>query len=148
MAGIVLGITDCGAIHCLGHAIGGLYDVHHGLAMAIFFPYVMEYNLGACPERFVNIAEAVGENVDGLPMLEAAEKSIDGIVKLLRILRIPTLKEVGVKEKDFEELAKLALADPTSEANPRTMTVEGMVEILKDAYEDKFKTTIRQSTTE
>jgi len=143
MAGIVLGITDCGAIHCLGHAIGGLYDVHHGLAMAIFFPYVMEYNLGACPERFVNIAEAMGENVDGLPMLEAAGKSIDGIVKLLRILRIPTLKEVGVKEKDFEELAKLALADPTSEANPRTMTLEGMMEILKDAYEDKFKTTVR-----
>jgi len=76
-------------------------------------------------------------------MLEAAGKSIDGIVKLLRILRIPTLKDVGVKEKDFEELAKLALADPTSEANPRTMTLEGMMEILKDAYEDKFKTTIR-----
>jgi len=143
MAGIVLGITDCGAIHCLGHAIGGLYDVHHGLAMAIFFPYVMEYNLGACPERFVNIAEAMGENVDGLPMLEAAGKSIDGIVKLLRILRIPTLKDVGVKEQDFEELAKLALADPTSEANPRVMTLAGMMEILKDAYEDKFKTTVR-----
>ena len=143
MAGIVLGVTDCGAIHCLGHAIGGLYDVHHGLAMAIFFPYVIEYNLGACPERFVDIARAMGENVDGLPMIEAAGKSIDGIVKLLRLLRIPTLKDVGVKEQDFEELAKLALADPTSEANPRKMTVEGMIEILRDAYADKFKTAFR-----
>jgi alcohol dehydrogenase class IV len=143
MAGIVLGVTDCGAIHCLGHAIGGLYDVHHGLAMAIFFPYVMEYNLGACPERFANIARAMGENVDGLPMMEAARKSIDGIVKLLRLLRIPTLKDVGVREQDFEELAKLALADPTSEANPRKMTLEGMIEILRDAYADKFKTAVR-----
>jgi len=143
MAGIVLGVTDCGAIHCLGHAIGGLYDVHHGLAMAIFFPYVIEYNLGACPERFVDIARAMGENVDGLPMIEAAGKSIDGIVKLLRLLRIPTLKDVGAKEQDFEELAKLALADPTSEANPRKMTVDGMIEILRDAYADKFKTAFR-----
>jgi len=143
MAGIVLGVTDCGAIHCLGHAIGGLYDVHHGLAMAIFFPYVIEYNLGACTERFVDIARAMGENVDGLPMIEAAGKSIDGIVKLLRLLRIPTLKDVGVKEQDFEELAKLALADPTSEANPRKMTVDGMIEILRDAYADKFKTAFR-----
>jgi len=143
MAGIVLGVTDCGAIHCLGHAIGGLYDVHHGLAMAIFFPYVIEYNLGACPERFVDIARAMSENVDGLPMIEAAGKSIDGIVKLLRLLRIPTLKDVGVKEQDLEELAKLALADPTSEANPRKMTVEGMIEILRDAYADKFKAAVR-----
>ena len=143
MAGIVLGVTDCGAIHCLGHAIGGLYDVHYGLAMAIFFPYVMEYNLGACPEKFVNIAEAMGENVDGFPLMEAAGKSIDGIVKLLRLLRIPTLKDVGVKEQDFEELAKLALADETSLANPRKMTAEGMMGILKDAYQDKFKTATR-----
>jgi len=143
MAGIVLGVTDCGAIHCLGHAIGGLYDVHHGLAMAIFFPYVMEYNLGACPERFVNIAEAMGENVDGLPLMEAAGKSIDGIVKLLKLLRIPTLKDVGVKEQDLEELAKLALADETSLANPRKMTLEDMVEILRDAYQDKFRVTVR-----
>ena len=140
MAGIVLGVTDCGAIHCLGHAIGGLYDVHHGLSMAIFFPYVLEYNMGTNPERFANIARAMGENVDGLPALEAARKSIDGIVKLLRILRIPTLKDVGVKEQDFEEIARLALADPTSEANPRKMTVKDMKEICKDAYADKFDT--------
>lgn len=140
MAGITLGNTDCGAIHCLGHAIGGLYDVHHGLAMAIFMPYVMEYNLGACPEKFVEIAKAMGENVNGLSLWEAARKSIDGVVNLLRVLRIPTLKDVGVKEQDFEEIAKMALADETSLTNPRKMTLEGMMEILRDAYKDKFGT--------
>lgn len=139
MAGITLGTTDCGAIHCLGHTIGGLYDVHHGLSMAIFMPYVMEYNLGACPERFVDIAKAMGENVNGLSLMEAARKSIDGVVNLSRMLRIPTLKEVGVKEQDFEELSKIALADETSLANPRKMTLDGMMEIFRDAYQDKFR---------
>lgn len=140
MAGITLGNTDCGAMHCLGHAIGGLYDIHHGLAMAIFMPYVMEYNLGACPEKFVEIAKAMGENVNGLSLMEAARKSIDGVISLLRMLRIPTLKDVGIEEQDFEEIAKMALADETSLANPRKMTLEGMVEILRDAYRDKFGT--------
>ena len=75
--------------------------------------------------------------------MEAAGNSIDGIVKLLRILRIPTLKDVGVKEQDFEELAKLALADETSLANPRKMTMADMMEILRDAYQDKFRVTVR-----
>ncbi len=143
MAGITLGNTDCGAIHCLGHAIGGLHDVHHGLAMAIFMPYGMEYNLGACLERFVEIAKAMGENVNGLSLWDAARKSIDGVINLSRILRIPTLKDIGIKEQDFEEIAGVAMADLTSEANPRRMTPEDMMEILRDAYRDKFGIAVR-----
>jgi alcohol dehydrogenase len=138
MAGITLGNTDCGAVHCLGHAIGGLYDVHHGLAMAIFMPYVMEYNLGACPEKFAEIASAMGENVDGLTLWEAARKSVDAVMNLCRILSIPKLKDVGVKESDFKEIAKMALADETSLANPRKMTVEGFERILRNTYEEKL----------
>jgi len=143
MAGITLGNTDCGAVHCLGHAIGGLYDVHHGLAMAIFMPYVMEYNLGACPERFVDIAEAMGENVNGLTLWEAARKSIEAVINLSRLVNIPLLKDVGVKEADFNKIAKMALADETSLANPRKMTLEDMLGILRDAYADKLKTAVR-----
>jgi alcohol dehydrogenase class IV len=139
MAGIVVGNADCGVIHCLGHAIGGLYDVHHGLAMGIFFPYGMEYNLVACPEKFVDIAKAMGENVSELSLMEAARKSIEAVVNLLRMLRIPTLKGVGAKVQDFKKLAEMAMADLTCEANPRKMTVEDMEEILKDAYQDKFR---------
>jgi len=146
MAGITLGNTNCGAIHSLGHAIGGLYDVHHGLSMGIFMPYVMEYNLGACPERFGEIARAMGENLNGLSLMEAAGKSIDRVINLLRMLRIPTLKDVGIKESDFEEISKIALVDPMD--NPRKMTLDGMMEVVRDAYEDKFRIALKRHSGE
>ena len=38
-----------GYVHAIGHAVGGLYGTPHGLAMAIFLPYVMRaYGDAAC----------------------------------------------------------------------------------------------------
>jgi alcohol dehydrogenase class IV len=139
IAGIALGNTDAGVIHCLGQATGGFYDLHHGLIIAVFMPYGMEYNLGACPEKFAEIAKAMGENVTGLPLWEAARKSIDAVVNLLRTLRIPTLKAAGVKEKDLGIIAKMSLEDGTSVANPRKMTLDSLEQLLVEAYNDKFQ---------
>lgn len=62
--------------------------------------------------------------------------------ELIRTFMLISCSYLDKANKNFEELAKLALADPTSEANLRKMTAEGMMEILKDAYEEKFTTTV------
>ena len=45
VAGIAFGNADIASVHCMGEAIGGLYDTPHGLAMAIFLPYCIEHNI-------------------------------------------------------------------------------------------------------
>lgn len=138
MAGIAFSNSAVTAVHCLGETIGGFYDIHHGLIMAILLPHVMEYNLVACPEKFIEIAKAMGENVNRFPKMEAARKSVEGVTNLSRTLRIPTLKSIGIKEQDFEKISTIALTNVSVENNPRKMTLEGFEEILKNAY--KLKT--------
>ena len=45
-------------------------------------PYVCEYNLIAAPERFAEIAAAMGEKIEGLTVMEAAAKAPAAIRKL------------------------------------------------------------------
>ncbi len=75
IAGICFGNSDIAGVHCMGEAMGGLYDLPHGLSMAIMLPHVMEYNCVACIDKFIRIAKALGENVEGLSDREAAYKS-------------------------------------------------------------------------
>ncbi len=139
IAGLAFLNADVGATHCIGEPMGGIYDVHHGMIMGILLPYVMEYNLGACPEKFVDIAIAMGEDIDGLSLMEAARKSVDAVVNLSRAIRFPTLKDTGIKEQGFREVCEFALKNVSAGSNPRKMTVESLEELLKDAYADKLK---------
>jgi len=139
MAGIILSNSDVTLDHCIGEAVGGFYDMHHGLLMGIFLPYVMEYNLGTCPGKFSEIAKAMGENVSGLAPLEAARKSIDAVVKLSKIIRMPVLKDTNIKNQDFRSIAEYSLRNVSIDSNPRKTTIEDVEKILNEAYADKFE---------
>ena len=63
------------------------------------------------------------------------EKRIDAIKKLSKDVGIPAgLKEIGVKEEDFSELADLALADICTGGNPKCPTKEDVIAIYKAAF--------------
>ena len=77
----------------------------------------------------------MGENIEGLSVMEAAEKAIDAMFKLAEDIGIPRrLRDVGVKEEDFEYMAGNALQDGNAFSNPRKGTEEDIVNIFKAAY--------------
>ena len=43
----------------------------------MLLPHVCRYNMLANPEKFADIAVFMGENVEGLSTMEAAEKAIE-----------------------------------------------------------------------
>src|SRR5699024_2135275 len=101
---------------------------------AILLPHVCRYNLIARTERFAEIAEYLGANVDGLNKREAAEKAIEAIEQLARDLNIPEgFKEMGAKEEDIQELAENAMKDVTSLTNPRKPNLEEVMQIIRNA---------------
>lgn len=108
IAGICFGNSDIAGVHCMGEALGGLYDTPHGVSMAILLPYVMEYNYKSDYNKFSEIATALGADTTGLTPEQAAPLSVEAVRKLNRDLEIPTLKDVGTKEEDLPELAKRA----------------------------------------
>ncbi|MGP8154836.1 MAG: iron-containing alcohol dehydrogenase [Smithella sp.] len=135
-AGIGLANAGVTAVHSLSYPLGGKYGVGHGLANTMMLPAVMAFNLPAALEKFADVAEAMGECIDGLPARESAYLALEAVEALIEDCGVYTsLAQFGIKEKDFPILADVALtvARPL-ENNPRKITKEDMIAIYAQAF--------------
>lgn len=133
LAGVAFGNSDIAGVHCMGEAIGGLYDTPHGVAMAIYLPVVAEFSCIAVPEKYAVVAEALGESVSGLSQLEAAKRASVAIRKLTDDLGIQSASQVGVRREDFARLARAASVNVSVESNPRVAGEEDFLEMFEAA---------------
>lgn len=135
LAGMAFNNADLGYVHAMAHQLGGQYDMPHGVANAILLPTVEEYNMISNPQRFADIAEFLGENIDGLSTREAAEKAISALRTLATDVGIPaTLEEMGVKKEDFELMAENALRDGNAFSNPRQGNKQDIIDMFEKAF--------------
>ena len=135
LAGIAFNNASLGYVHAMAHQLGGFYNLPHGVCNAILLPYVESYNLIGNMNRFRDVAQAMGVQVEGISVTCAAEKAIEAIKKLSRQLEIPSdLKQLGVREEDFGIMADNAKKDVCQLTNPRTATREQVIEIYRQAY--------------
>ncbi len=134
LAGMAFNNAGLGYVHAMAHQLGGMLDMPHGMANAILLPHVERWNLMVNPGKFADIAVALGENIDGLGMIEAAEKAITAIERLSSDVGIPkSLAALGVKESDLEPMAKQALLDGNAGCNPRKGNVNDIIALFKAA---------------
>ncbi len=135
IAGMGFSNVGLGIVHSLAHQLGALYHVPHGFACALFLPYVLKWNGTVAKERYREIARAFKENPDGLSDDECVDLVVKKVRDLEQTLNLKThLREYGVKEEDFEKFAEKALIDPCTSGNPREVTKEDLLEIIKEAY--------------
>lgn len=134
LAGMAFNNASLGNVHAMAHQLGGYYNLPHGVCNAILLPYVCEFNIIACPERFADIARFMGENIEGLSVRKAADVAIEAIKKLSADVGIPAgLKELNVKDADIPIMAENAMKDVCSLTNPRTATLEEIKAIYRKA---------------
>ncbi len=134
LAGLAYGTESAGAAHAMSQTAGGVVDCPHGALTARLLGPVMEYNYMGEPERFARIAQALGEDIRGLSVWQAAEKAVEAIYRLTEDLEIPTLQQLGFKEEQIPLLAELAAKDPQTIGNPRDVDYHGYVKIYKRAF--------------
>lgn len=134
LAGMAFNNASLGYVHAMAHQLGGLYNLPHGVCNAILLPHVERFNLIANPKRFADIAVAMGENIEGLSVREAADKALSAIEKLSADIGIPSgLTALGVKEEDIKTMAENAMKDACSLTNPRLATLDDVMQIFKNA---------------
>ncbi len=134
IAGQAFSNCGLGYVHSMAHQLGGTYDLPHGVCNAILLPHVEEFNAPVCGDKFRDVAEALGEDTTGMTTEEANKAAIAAIKKLSADVGIPSgLKELGVKEDDFELMAKNALVDVCAGGNPKEVTLEDTINIFKSA---------------
>ncbi|MDP8997724.1 MAG: iron-containing alcohol dehydrogenase, partial [Pseudomonadota bacterium] len=105
-----------GAIHALSHPFGGLYDAHHGLLNGILMPYVLQANRKAIEKDISKAAAYLG--IKG-----GFNGFVKWILKLRKDVGIPhKLADIGIDLKRLDEIAAMAVKDPTAGANPIQFT--------------------------
>jgi len=125
----LLGIT-----HSLGAAVSGHAHVSHGMAISALLPYVMDYNLPACLERYRDIAAAMRARVDGLTLRDAAKASVRMVQELVVDTDLPAnLSALGIGEDLLPAIAEGAMTHGMVRVNPRIPTAVEMMGILKGA---------------
>ena len=134
MAGIAFNNAFVALVHSIAHPLSARCNLPHGVANAAVLPYVMEYNAPVVPERTIDIGIAMGLNLQGLDKAEACKKVVDEVYNLMKLVKIPTLKEAGVPESILETIAKDTMVEPPTSANPRIPTEADVLAILKKAY--------------
>lgn len=137
IAGIAFssGGGSLGVVHALAHALGGMYQVHHGTANSVLLPHGMRFNKTVVPNRYSRIARAMGVNAGGRGEDDVIEDGILAVEALAIDCGLPVrLRDLQVPNDSFSALAELALGDPTIYTNPRTVTVDDAIELLEVAW--------------
>lgn len=131
LAGFAFGNSDVGAVHCLAESVGALYDIPHGVANAVFLPFVMEFNLPACAERYAEIARLAGLDVQDAG--QGARGLIQRVKSLSQTLNIPSLRDLKIPAEDFPEIALKSFQNNSNPSNPREAAAEDYLNILAAA---------------
>jgi len=137
-AGLAFSNSSVALVHGMARPIGAYFHVPHGISNAALLPMVIEFSIPGNPQRYGDIALAMGEEIDGLSDLDAAYFAAEAVKRLNKDLKVPSLKGLGVDEKKFEtvvaQMAVDAIASGSPGNNPRKATREEIIELYKKSF--------------
>jgi len=135
LAGIGFTHTGTGNIHCISRHLGVKFHFSHGLSNAIMLPHVARFNGVACPEKYCQVAAAMGENVWGLTASQAVDCTVESITRMCNDLDIPDrLQHMGVKKEDLAEIVDRSFKGNFNAWNPRHTSRKDFENLLDAAY--------------
>jgi len=135
LAGIAFTNAGLTAVHAMAYPVGGKFHTSHGETNAVLLPAVMEFLLPTAPEKFARIAELMGESVESLSLYEAAKKSVEAVIGLMKNINTPNgLRAFGVKKENLPILAMETLKiRRLLEGNPRPVAKEDLENLFRRA---------------
>jgi alcohol dehydrogenase class IV len=133
--GLCLGPVNTAGVHALSAPLGGEFRVTHGVANSLLMPHVFRFNLPAMPERYADIAMALGVASAG-SALATAEAGLVRLTELSRACGVPQrLRDVKIPEADLPRLAREAIKiQRLLKNNPREITEPDALAIYRAAY--------------
>jgi len=135
MAGMAMNSTRLGLAHALAMPLGSWdLKIPHSVAIAVTLPLVMDFNCCAAPERFVSVARALGEAVEGCSPFDAARRAPSAVAGLADAIGIPKgLAEYGLGDQHVPDVIEEAMKSGNVAVNPRETTKQELADILRRA---------------
>lgn len=138
-AGISFGNAGACLPHSFGHSLGSLFNIHHGLAVGIFIPYVLQF-YAQVSDKYLAIARVL--RMEGKTKEESLFNLVSKVRALFKELDVPlSLKDLDIPADKFEEkmekLVLYAYEDIDTFFTPRPITMAQAEQIFRYAYEGK-----------
>jgi len=134
MAGVAMANTGLGICHAIGHALGGRWNIAHGVTLSMILPDVLRYNLPVRAERMADIAFALGVGDTRAGTERNAAAVIDAVAALRETVGITQrLADFGITAADHGGIAAAALDDEVLANTPRQPAAEDIAAILSAA---------------
>ncbi|MCY6354142.1 iron-containing alcohol dehydrogenase [Clostridium sp. ZS2-4] len=134
-AGIAFNNSSVTIVHGMSRPIGALFHVPHGMSNAVLIGECLEFAIEGAPERFADIAKAIGIYKNGMTDMEASKELVAEIKKLCKDIHIPTLQEYGIDEEEFfnsiDKMAEDALASGSPANTIRQPNKQDVINIYK-----------------
>ncbi|MGC8803788.1 MAG: iron-containing alcohol dehydrogenase, partial [Bacteroidales bacterium] len=115
LSGITLAHAGLGAVHGFASSIGGLYNVPHGAICACLLTKTLEINLqkmialsnSTQHQKILRLSQILQPENTSLSINHAAKNIIATLYSWSKILKIPSLKTLGIEQKDMDKIANL-----------------------------------------
>ena len=122
------------ATHDIEHEISALYDITHGLGLAVLTPYWMNHVLNeTTAPRMAEYARHVW-GIEGTDELMVAHEGIKKTAAFFKSLKLAaSLQEIGVKPDRLEEMARRATSRKAL-GNFKKLEYQDVLDILQAAY--------------
>ncbi len=134
IAGMAFSNAGLGVDHAIAHALGGKYDVMHGLVHPILLPAVMRFNLPACVQKLAVIGELVGGR-RGRDDKETALQGIEELESFFSRFNIPLrLRDLIPDSSGLPSVCRLAVQDVCILTNPRNPSWEDCLSICEEVW--------------
>jgi hypothetical protein len=139
MAGIAFGQGGIGLTHALGHTLGKLFGIHHGISVGILIPYCFQF-YAPVTDKYLDVCKALDIRA------KSKERSLSLLVQKFKAffkeLDVPVdLKGLGITpealEANMKELVLYSIEDPSAFSSPRPITAEQCEKLFRYAYEGK-----------
>jgi len=135
LGGMALANVKLGAVHGFAGPMGGMYPIPHGAVCACLMSAVVEMNIEILKKQQQNISkfDLLAQIFTGNQQA-IAEDGIVWIENLVLQLRIPSLSNFGLTEKDFPELVEKAKNASSMKGNPVKLDDDQLTWILEKSF--------------
>jgi alcohol dehydrogenase class IV len=125
--------------HSLGHSLGSVFNMHHGLAVGFFIPQTLQF-CSTVTDQHLLICKAL--NISARDAGDGLVKLVGRVRSFMNSLDVPLiLKDMGIPPEDFEakmgRLVQYAYEDVDNYLSPRPITAAQCERIFRYAYDGR-----------
>ena len=138
LGGLAFSNASICLVHGMSRPLGSNFKVPHGLSNAMLLPTITEFSVDHAKSRYADCSRAGKFALLDDDDQTACKKLLQGLYKINKDFEVPSMKNFGLDQKNFEDqLENMATDAEISGApglNPRVPSVKEMINLYEEAW--------------